>query len=116
MKIGILGVSFGLVASPLAFAMEEHEEHPTAPQEETMQDDQGSFNSFDADQEQGATNDGVTTEYEEEEQDNFYFGSRMSHAAPRQLRGAVAFGLSCHGGYRVMGAKRGREMRVNALW
>ncbi len=96
-----------------------------------MQDDQGSFNSFDADQEQGATNDGVTTEYEEEEQEftyeeeeeeqdqwetNFYFGSRMSHAAPRQLRGAVAFGLSCHGGYRVMGAKRGREMRVNALW
>ncbi|ATH77586.1 MULTISPECIES: hypothetical protein [Halomonadaceae] len=71
-KLGILGVSFGLVASPLAFAMEEHEEHPTAPQEETMQDDQGSFNSFDADQEQGATNDGVTTEYEEEEQEFTY--------------------------------------------
>jgi len=72
-SFGILGVSFGLVASPLAFAMEEHEEHPTtAPQEETTQDDQGSFNSFDADQEQGATNDGVTTEYEEEEQEFTY--------------------------------------------
>jgi len=42
-KLGILGVSFGLVASPLAFAMEEHEEQPATPQEETMQDEQGTF-------------------------------------------------------------------------
>ncbi len=42
-KLGILGVSFGLVASPLAFAMEEHEEQPTTPQEETMQDEQGTY-------------------------------------------------------------------------
>ncbi|MGM0544728.1 MAG: hypothetical protein ACQERP_12770, partial [Pseudomonadota bacterium] len=48
-KLGILGVSFGLMASPLAFAgMHEEDEQDTAPQEETMQgDDQGSMNSYD---------------------------------------------------------------------
>lgn len=72
-KLGILGVSFGLVASPLAFAMEEPEEQPATPQEETMQDDQGTFNSSDTEQEQGSTTtEGVTTEYEEEEQEFTY--------------------------------------------
>lgn len=71
-KLGILGVSFGLVASPLAFAMEEHEEQPTTPQEETMQDEQGTYNSYDTGQEQDATTDDVTTEYEEEEQEFTY--------------------------------------------
>ena len=72
-KLGILGVSFGLVASPLAFAMEEPEEQPATPQEETMQDDQGTFNSFDTEQEQSSTTtEGVTTEYEEEEQEFTY--------------------------------------------
>ena len=71
-KLGILGVSFGLVASPLAFAMEEPEEQPATPQEETMQDDQGTYNSYDTEQEQGSTTEGVTTEYEEEEQEFTY--------------------------------------------
>ncbi|WP_434983319.1 hypothetical protein [Vreelandella zhaodongensis] len=72
-KLGILGVSFGLIASPLAFAsMEGNDEYEPAPQEETMQDDQGSFNSFDTEQEHGTTHDGVTTEYEEEEQEFTY--------------------------------------------
>ena len=66
-KLGILGVSFGLVASPLAFAMEEPEEQPATPQEETMQDAQGTYNSYATEQEQGSTTEGVTTEYEEEE-------------------------------------------------
>lgn len=77
-KLGILGVSFGLMASPLAFAgMEGSDEQEPTPQEETMQDDQGTFNSYDTEQEQGAagegaTNEGVTTEYEEEEQEFTY--------------------------------------------
>jgi len=71
-KLGILGVSFGLVASPLVFAMEEPEEQPATPQEETMQDDQGTYNSYDTEQEQGSTTEGVTTEYEEEEQEFTY--------------------------------------------
>ncbi|MCD6005512.1 hypothetical protein J4377_15705 [Halomonas sp. XH26] len=72
-KLGILGVSFGLIASPLAFAgMEGNDDYEPAPQEETTQDEQGAYNSFDSDQEQGATNEGVTTEYEEEEQEFTY--------------------------------------------
>ncbi|WP_417862621.1 hypothetical protein [Vreelandella venusta] len=68
-KLGILGVSFGLIASPLAFAgMEGNDDYEPAPQEETTQDEQGAYNSFDSEQEQGATNEGVTTEYEEEEE------------------------------------------------
>ncbi|MGP5711110.1 hypothetical protein ACTXPD_03675 [Vreelandella alkaliphila] len=69
-KLGILGVSFGLIASPLAFAgMEGDDDYEPAPQEETTQDEQGAYNSFDSEQEQGATNEGVTTEYEEEEEE-----------------------------------------------
>ncbi|AZM97300.1 hypothetical protein [Vreelandella venusta] len=69
-KLGILGVSFGLIASPLAFAgMEGNDDYEPAPQEETTQDEQGAYNSFDSEQEQGATNEGVTTEYEEEEEE-----------------------------------------------
>ncbi|WKD27756.1 hypothetical protein NDQ72_17220 [Halomonas sp. KG2] len=69
-KLGILGVSFGLIASPLAFAgMEGSDDYEPAPQEETTQDEQGAYNSFDSEQEQGATNEGVTTEYEEEEEE-----------------------------------------------
>ncbi|HBP41224.1 MAG: hypothetical protein ACTJG4_02260 [Vreelandella alkaliphila] len=77
-KLGILGVSFGLIASPLAFAgMEGNDDYEPAPQEETTQDEQGAYNSFDSDQEQGATtegatNEGITTEYEEEEQEFTY--------------------------------------------
>ncbi|NAO98459.1 hypothetical protein FRY77_20910 [Halomonas sp. MG34] len=66
-KLGILGVSFGLMASPLAFAQvdssDEYEE-PT-PQEETTQDDQGTYNSYDTEQDKGPD---VGTEYEEEEE------------------------------------------------
>lgn len=52
-KLGILGVSFGLMASPLAFAdMHEEDEQDPAPQEETMEDEgQGSMNSFDSEEE-----------------------------------------------------------------
>ncbi|WFE69868.1 hypothetical protein P8S55_08695 [Halomonas sp. M1] len=67
-KLGILGVSFGLMASPLAFAgMEGNDEYEPTPQEETMQDDQGSFNSYDTEHEHDAT-----TEFEEEEQEFTY--------------------------------------------
>ncbi|RUR33040.1 hypothetical protein [Vreelandella nanhaiensis] len=67
-KLGILGVSFGLMASPLAFAeMESGTEQEPMPQEETMQDEQGSFNSYDTERDQD-----VTTEYEEEEQEFTY--------------------------------------------
>ncbi|WP_447555208.1 hypothetical protein [Vreelandella sp. EE22] len=68
--LGILGVSFGLMASPLAFAgMEQEGTTPQepAPHEDTMQDDQGTYNTYDTDQEQGAT-----TEYEEEEREFTY--------------------------------------------
>lgn len=63
-RLGILGVSFGLMASPLAFAdMHEEDEQDTVPQEETMQDeDQGAMNSYGSDDEQGG---GAATEYEE---------------------------------------------------
>ncbi|MGO2147903.1 MULTISPECIES: hypothetical protein [Halomonas] len=68
-KLGILGVSFGLIASPLAFAeMESGTEQEPVPQEETTQDEQGSFNSYDTDQQ----DQDVTTEYEEEEQEFTY--------------------------------------------
>lgn len=69
-KLGILGVSFGLMASPLAFAdMYEQDEQDPAPQEETRQDEgQGSMNSFDSEEEgQGTT----TYEEEEEEQEDW---------------------------------------------
>lgn len=67
-KLGILGVSFGLMASPLAFAgMEGQDEQEPTPQEETMQDDQGTYNSYDTEHEQDAT-----TEFEEEEQEFTY--------------------------------------------
>lgn len=70
-KLGILGVSFGLMASPLAFAQvdssDEYEE-PT-PQEETTQDDQGTYNSYDTEQDKGPD---VGTEYEEEEEEFTY--------------------------------------------
>ncbi|MCS2608317.1 hypothetical protein [Halomonas dongshanensis] len=65
-KLGILGVSFGLMASPLAFA---EMEGGTAPQEpapyDEPQDDQGSFNTYE-------TDENVGTEYEEEEQEYTY--------------------------------------------
>lgn len=69
-KLGILGVSFGLMASPLAFAgMEENDDYEPAPQEEPMQDEQGSFNTSDVGQEQDQDFD---TEYEEEEEEFTY--------------------------------------------
>ncbi|PRY64237.1 hypothetical protein B0H98_106149 [Vreelandella songnenensis] len=69
-KLGILGVSFGLMASPLAFAqVEGGAEQEPMPQEEPMQDEQGNFNSYDTTQDQ---DQGVTTEYEEEEQEFTY--------------------------------------------
>lgn len=69
-KLGILGVSFGLMASPLAFAeMEGTTEQEPAPQEEPMQDEQGSFNTSDIGQEQDQDFD---TEYEEEEEEFTY--------------------------------------------
>ncbi|MFG6665835.1 hypothetical protein ACGK9R_01845 [Halomonas sp. HNIBRBA4712] len=68
-KLGILGVSFGLMASPLAFAGMEEETAPQepTPHEDTMQGDQSTYNSYDTEQEPG-----VTTEYEEEEQEFTY--------------------------------------------
>lgn len=67
-KLGILGVSFGLMASPLAFAgMEGSDEQEPTPQEESMQDEQGTYNSYDSEQDSD-----VTTEYEEEEQEFTY--------------------------------------------
>ncbi|WP_088701781.1 hypothetical protein [Halomonas campaniensis] len=69
-KLGILGVSFGLMASPLAFAqVDSSDEYEPAPQEETQQDDQGTYNSYDTEQDKGAD---VGTEYEEEEQEFTY--------------------------------------------
>lgn len=66
-KLGILGVSFGLMASPLAFAqVDSSEEYEPAPQEEAEQDDQGTYNSYDTEQDEGSD---VGTEYEEEEQE-----------------------------------------------
>lgn len=63
-KLGILGVSFGLMASPLAFAeVQSDETQEPVPQEETMDDEQGAFHSADTDEEIG-------TEYEEEEQED----------------------------------------------
>lgn len=70
-KLGILGVSFGLMASPLAFAgMEgsDEEQEPT-PQEETTQEGEGTYNSYDTEQEKGQD---VGTEYEEEEEEFTY--------------------------------------------
>lgn len=70
-KLGILGVSFGLMASPLAFAgMEgsDEEQEPT-PQEETTQEGEGTYNSYDIEQEEGQD---VGTEYEEEEEEFTY--------------------------------------------
>ncbi|MGE6608461.1 hypothetical protein ACQKE4_18390 [Halomonas sp. NPDC076908] len=69
-KLGILGVSFGLMASPLAFAeMETNDDYEPAPQEEPMQDEQGSFNTSDVGQDQDQDFD---TEYEEEEEEFTY--------------------------------------------
>lgn len=69
-KLGILGVSFGLMASPLAFAqVDSSDEYEPAPQEETTQDDQGTYNSYDTEQDKGSD---VGTEYEEEEQEFTY--------------------------------------------
>lgn len=69
-KLGILGVSFGLMASPLAFAqVDSSDEYEPTPQEETKQDDQGTFNSYDTEQDEGAD---VGTEYEEEEEEFTY--------------------------------------------
>lgn len=76
-KLGILGVSFGLMASPLAFAqVDSTDEYEPTPQEEPMQDEQGTFNSYDTEQGQGVgaetgTED-ISTEYEEEEQEFTY--------------------------------------------
>ncbi|SER42226.1 hypothetical protein SAMN04487958_10164 [Vreelandella subterranea] len=71
-KLGILGVSFGLMASPLAFADMHEEDEPnigTQEQEEAIQEeDKGSMNSFDSETEgQGTT----TYEEEEEEQEDW---------------------------------------------
>jgi hypothetical protein len=69
-KLGILGVSFGLMASPLAFAqVDSTDDYEPTPQEEPMQDDQGSFNTSDIGQEQDQDFD---TEYEEEEEEFTY--------------------------------------------
>ncbi|TVP49187.1 MAG: hypothetical protein EA345_07465 [Halomonas sp.] len=73
-KLGILGVSFGLMASPLAFAgMEGNDDYEPAPQEEPMQDEEGSFNTAevgqDKDREHGQ---GAGTEFEEEEEEFTY--------------------------------------------
>ncbi|WNL40645.1 hypothetical protein RN346_14625 [Halomonas sp. PAMB 3232] len=69
-KLGILGVSFGLMASPMAFAGMEEEtttpQEPT-PHEDSMQEGQGTYQSDETDQQPG-----VTTEYEEEEQEFTY--------------------------------------------
>ena len=80
-KLGILGVSFGLMASPLAFAQMEGsgtEQEPT-PQEEAMQDDQGTYNSYDTEQEQGQN---VGTEYEEEEEEFTFEEEEEEQEAP----------------------------------
>ena len=72
-KLGILGVSFGLMASPLAFAEMEGsgEEQEPAPQEEPMQEggSEGTYNSYDTEQDKGSD---VGTEYEEEEEEFTY--------------------------------------------
>ncbi|PXX96247.1 hypothetical protein [Halomonas sp. LBP4] len=64
-KLGIFGVSFGLIASPLAFAdFHEEEEQEGVPQEETAPDAGGNA-------EAGAGVDS-TTEYENEEEEFEY--------------------------------------------
>ncbi|MBT2786034.1 MULTISPECIES: hypothetical protein [unclassified Halomonas] len=69
-KLGILGVSFGLMASPLAFAqVDSTDEYEPTPQEETTQDEQGTYKSYDTEQDKGSD---VGTEYEEEEQEFTY--------------------------------------------
>lgn len=69
-KLGILGVSFGLMASPLAFAqVDSSDEYEPTPQEEMTQDDQGTYNSYDTEQDKSSD---ITTEYEEEEQEFTY--------------------------------------------
>lgn len=80
-KLGILGVSFGLMASPLAFAgMEgsDEEQEPT-PQEETTQEGEGTYNSYDTEQEKGQD---VGTEYEEEEEEFTYEEEEEEQEAP----------------------------------
>ena len=55
-KLGILGISFGLVASPLAFGeFDEEEEETTDPAQEQINDDY--------------TGSGVDIEYENEEEE-----------------------------------------------
>ncbi|WP_308335834.1 hypothetical protein [Halomonas sp. SpR1] len=70
-KLGILGVSFGLMASPLAFAEMEgsDEEKEPTPQEEPMQEGEGTYNSYDTEQDKGQD---AGTEYEEEEEEFTY--------------------------------------------
>ncbi|QJQ97128.1 hypothetical protein HIO72_11360 [Halomonas sp. PA5] len=67
-KIGILGVSFGLIASPLAFAAQDDEYEPMdpAPQEEPAPD-VDTNSEFDNDE---FDNDDFETEYEDEEQED----------------------------------------------
>lgn len=62
-KLGIFGVSFGLITSPLAFADFHEEEEEGVPQEETAPDTGGN-----AEAEAGAGVDS-TTEYENEEEE-----------------------------------------------
>ncbi|WP_205738506.1 hypothetical protein [Billgrantia endophytica] len=54
-KLGILGISFGLIASPLAFGDFEEEEETTDPVQEQFSDDY--------------TGSGVDIEYENEEEE-----------------------------------------------
>nr|WP_163503586.1 hypothetical protein [Halomonas socia] len=54
-KLGILGISFGLVASPLAFAEFDEEEETTDPAQEQINDDYAGS--------------GVDIEYENEEEE-----------------------------------------------
>ncbi|MCH4811633.1 hypothetical protein [Vreelandella neptunia] len=70
-KLGILGVSFGLMASPLVFAEMEgsDEEQEPTPQEEPMQEGESTYNSYDTEQDKGSD---VGTEYEEEEEEFTY--------------------------------------------
>lgn len=63
-KLGVLGVSFGLLASPLTFAgFHEEEEQEPVPQEETAPDE----NYGSADDTFGTDHD--ATEYEDEEEE-----------------------------------------------
>ena len=80
-KLGILGVSFGLMASPLAFAEMEgggEEQEPT-PQEESTQEGESTFNSYDTEQDKGSD---VGTEYEEEEEEFTYEEEEEEQEAP----------------------------------